>query len=229
MSTRLTKNCDVALCGSLVRAIDSVPRRFFRPLSASFLIGLPRRLLLHVGGHAAALDDEAGDDAVKDGAVEMAGVDVVEEVLRGDRRVLLEQFNGEVAERGFESDHGGRPGKCEKRAGIVNVRRLDVTPRPRSTGQAAFGAPVEPGEVAVVVALDEPGALQQATNGPALACRRARRSDQPPGMQVCGRGRRHDLQGFETGRPGIQRRVRFEPADVALDARVVVGDVRADC
>jgi hypothetical protein len=35
----LTKNCEVALLMSLVRAIDSVPRSFLRPLSASFLIG----------------------------------------------------------------------------------------------------------------------------------------------------------------------------------------------
>ena len=33
------KNWEVALCGSLVRAMASVPRVFFKPLSASFWTG----------------------------------------------------------------------------------------------------------------------------------------------------------------------------------------------
>ena len=37
--SRLMKNCAVALSTTLVRAIAIVPRSFFRPLSASFLIG----------------------------------------------------------------------------------------------------------------------------------------------------------------------------------------------
>ena len=32
------KNCDVALSGTLVRAMATVPRAFFRPLDDSFLI-----------------------------------------------------------------------------------------------------------------------------------------------------------------------------------------------
>ena len=80
MSFRLTKNCEVALLMSLVRAIDSVPRVFLTPLSASFLMGGWCLLLRHVLGEAAALDDEARDDAVKDGAVEEALVDVLQEV-----------------------------------------------------------------------------------------------------------------------------------------------------
>jgi len=39
LSFKLTKNCDVALLMSLVRAMESEPREFFRPLSASFLMG----------------------------------------------------------------------------------------------------------------------------------------------------------------------------------------------
>jgi len=35
----LTKNCEVALLMSLVRAIDRLPRVFFRPLCASLRIG----------------------------------------------------------------------------------------------------------------------------------------------------------------------------------------------
>ncbi len=39
MSARLTKNCEVALLMSLVRAIDRLPRLFFSPFFASLLIG----------------------------------------------------------------------------------------------------------------------------------------------------------------------------------------------
>ena len=35
------KNCAVAECGSFVRAIATVYSAFFRPLSASFSIGVP--------------------------------------------------------------------------------------------------------------------------------------------------------------------------------------------
>jgi hypothetical protein len=39
LSTRFTKNWDVALFTSLVRAMESEPRRFFTPLRASFSMG----------------------------------------------------------------------------------------------------------------------------------------------------------------------------------------------
>ncbi|OLB10184.1 MAG: hypothetical protein AUH10_12885 [Gammaproteobacteria bacterium 13_2_20CM_66_19] len=44
MSARFTKNCEVALLMSLVRAMESVPRRFFSPFCASLLIGARVRL-----------------------------------------------------------------------------------------------------------------------------------------------------------------------------------------
>ena len=75
------KNWAVALFGSPVRAMARVPRWFSTRLSASFWIGPPGGLLGHVGGEAAPLDHEAGDDAVEDRIVVVAGLDVVEEVL----------------------------------------------------------------------------------------------------------------------------------------------------
>ena len=103
MSFKLTKNCDVALLMSLVRAMESVPRVFFTPLSASFLMGGMVLLLRHVLGEAAALDDEAGNDAMKDGAVEEAFVDVLQEIGDRDRRLLLEELDGEIDPESFRS------------------------------------------------------------------------------------------------------------------------------
>ena len=62
-------------------------------------------LLRHVLGEAAALNHEAGNDAVKSGAVEKALVDVLQEVRDRDRRLLLEELDGEFAQVGFEVDH----------------------------------------------------------------------------------------------------------------------------
>ena len=53
---------------------------FFRPLLASFCDRRIGRLLLHAGLEAAALDHEAGDDAVEHGVVVVALVHVGEEV-----------------------------------------------------------------------------------------------------------------------------------------------------
>ena len=100
------KNCDVALLTSFVRAIESVPRLFFRPLVASFLIGAWSALVLHVRREAAALDHEAGDHAMEDGAFEEAFVGVLQKVLDGDRRLLVEQLHGERAFGSFEFQHG---------------------------------------------------------------------------------------------------------------------------
>jgi len=89
-----------------------------------------RGLLLHVGRQAAALDHEARDHPVEDRAVEMAGVHVVEEIAGGDRRFLVEQFDREAAERGFESDHGEGPWGDWLGGEIVNGRGRDVTSPP---------------------------------------------------------------------------------------------------
>src|ERR1700722_15112113 len=69
------------------------------------LDGRLRALLRHVFGEASALDDEAGHDAVKDGAVEEAIVDIAQEIGNGQRGILLEELDGEIAQRGFEADH----------------------------------------------------------------------------------------------------------------------------
>ena len=78
-------------------------------LQAVIGLVLDRRLgllLRHVFREPAALDDKARHDAVKNGAIEESVVDVAREI--GDRfgRFLLEQFDGEVAQGGFEADHG---------------------------------------------------------------------------------------------------------------------------
>ena len=87
---------------------------------------------------------------MEDGAVEMAGVDVVEEILHRDGRVLLEEVDRESAERSFESDHGCVTclRKVErKRVRIVNGRRLDVTFRgvPASDLQCSDPGRPDPG------------------------------------------------------------------------------------
>src|SRR5207237_2608894 len=63
-----------------------------------------RLLAGEVRRQSAALDDEARYDAVKDGAVEMAVIDVAQEILDRDRRLLREQFHQELAVCGFKSD-----------------------------------------------------------------------------------------------------------------------------
>ena len=83
---------DEELRGGAVRIVGARHRERAAPILDA-VVGFvldrrARRLLLHVLGHAAALHDEARDHAMEDGAVEMAGVDVVEEVLHRDGRVL---------------------------------------------------------------------------------------------------------------------------------------------
>lgn len=55
----------------------------------------------------AALDDEAGDEAMEDGAVVVAVETVLEEVARGEGGLLCEEFKGEVAGGGAEDGFGG--------------------------------------------------------------------------------------------------------------------------
>jgi hypothetical protein len=82
---------------SLVRAIASVGRLV--------LDGCLDLLLLHAGLEAAALDHEAGDDAMKNDAIEKTFVDVAEEICARNGRFLLEQFDLERAEIGFKNEH----------------------------------------------------------------------------------------------------------------------------
>src|SRR5258706_9899419 len=65
-----------------------------------------RGLLRKISRQAAALDHEAGHNAVKDGAVEKALLDVLAEIRDGQRRVLVEQFDGEAAVGRFKTYHG---------------------------------------------------------------------------------------------------------------------------
>ncbi len=64
------------------------------------------RLLRHVGGEAAALDHEAVDHAMEDGAVVMAALYVLFKVGGGFRGFVGEQFQYDGAEVGGQFDHG---------------------------------------------------------------------------------------------------------------------------
>jgi len=80
-----------------VRAIATVYLSFFRPLLASFVIGLAGGLLRHARREAAALHHEAVDHAVEDRAVVVAGLHVVEEILRALRGFLLVELQRDHA------------------------------------------------------------------------------------------------------------------------------------
>src|SRR5260221_235180 len=64
------------------------------------------RLLVHVRGHASALDHEGRYDAVEEGAVIVALAHVFEEVLGGDGRLVVVEADPDAAETGFEHHHG---------------------------------------------------------------------------------------------------------------------------
>src|SRR5215469_6825746 len=64
-----------------------------------------RLLAGEVGGEAAALDDEARHDAMKDRAVEVALIDVAQEILDREWRLLREQLDREGAVGSFKADH----------------------------------------------------------------------------------------------------------------------------
>ena len=69
--------------------------------------GLAGGLLVHLDGEAAALDHEAVDDAVEDGAVVVAAVDVREEVSGADGSGDIIEFDGDCAGGGVEGDLDG--------------------------------------------------------------------------------------------------------------------------
>ena len=93
-----------------MRAIATVPRWLVRPLRLSSGIDGPGRLLLHVGGHAAALDHEVLDDAMEDRAVVVAGLDVFEEVGDALRRLRRVELDDDVAGRRRQPDFLGERG-----------------------------------------------------------------------------------------------------------------------
>src|SRR5581483_6427538 len=87
-------------------------------------------LVVEVRGQAAALDDEAGHDAMKNRAVKEPVIDVLEKVLDRDRGFLGEQLDGEGAVGSFKFDHG------------FSSRRGGPLP-------LGFGHTLVPGEIAV--------------------------------------------------------------------------------
>ena len=64
-----------------------------------------RRLLLHPGRHAAALDHEAVDHAVEDRVVVVAVAHVLQEIGDGRGRVLGVELERDVAVVGVQDDH----------------------------------------------------------------------------------------------------------------------------
>ena len=109
-----------------------VPRLFDRPLADSFLIGGLGLLLLHARLEAAALDHEVRDDAVEDGAVVELVIDVGEEVLHRDRRLVRVQLDLDRAQRRFHDDdvvlgHVRSSGAGEKPDGTATRARRTVT------------------------------------------------------------------------------------------------------
>ena len=175
-----------------------VPRWFFRPLVASFLIGALFFFWRHVGEHAAALDHEARDHAMEDQPVEEAIIDIGEEILDGDRRLGGIQFEREGAQRGFETDHvmffqvfRGR--KClgdPVMAGQIAVARLrDRSPWRQAPAPQARGLR-EP------VFQQQQAAGFQMLRGPRRQCAADRRiRHRPPPARRVAHG------------PGLQRRI----------------------
>lgn len=57
-------------------------------------------------GGIAALDDEAGYEAMEDSAIVVAVETVLQEVAGGERGLFGEEFEGKVARGGFEDEFG---------------------------------------------------------------------------------------------------------------------------
>ena len=100
------KNWAVAECGSVRARHRDRADVVLEAVPASFAIGSARRLLLHVRVEAAALDHEAVDDAVENGAVVVIVLHVLEEVLDGLRRLIGIQLEDDHAAVGLELDRG---------------------------------------------------------------------------------------------------------------------------
>ena len=195
LSTRLTKNCEVALFGSLVRAIDSVPRRFLTPLSASLRIGARVDFCFMSAVMPPPWITKPGMTRWNTVSVEMAGIDVLEEVLRGHRRILLEQVDGERAERGIETDHGrrsmwsrARGGNSEhsarslsrRRGAVCAVSRRSRGASPARLRQHGFGAAFRAGQVTERRDRGQPGIRHQLREPRRPGGRRARRRASRP-------------------------------------------------
>ena len=102
------KNCDVAECGSPVRAIATVPGTLSSPAlllcSASFGTGARVGFCVKVRGESATLDHEPGDHAMELSAVVLLRLDVGQEVLDGLRRGIGVELDPDFAGAGVEVD-----------------------------------------------------------------------------------------------------------------------------
>ena len=104
-------------------------------------------LLLHAGAEAAGLHHEARDHAVEQGAVVVAAVDVLEEVLHADRRLGRIEFYLDLAEAGGDQDvrlggrRGGQQGTGEERVGPSAWRGGSPPPPPGGRRRSARNRP----------------------------------------------------------------------------------------
>jgi hypothetical protein len=115
-------------------------------LSASFTIG--GRVDLRVRRHPTALDHEVRDDAVEDGSVVEAVVDVAQEVLDRPGRLVRVELDADLSQGGLQHDHGlllgcGAPGEAARRR-EEHGGEDDAEGRlahPGTVANAAIGAP----------------------------------------------------------------------------------------
>ena len=92
---------------------DRGPGHRERPAQVLFAVrcfildGIASRLLVHVRGHATALDHETRDDPVKNRVIEKTILGVLAKIGAGKRRALFEQFDDDVAMIRGNGDHNG--------------------------------------------------------------------------------------------------------------------------
>src|SRR5208282_2930417 len=120
------------------------------PVASLVLDRRAGRLLAEIRRHAAALDHETVDDAMKQRVVEVARAHIVEEVGDGLGCVLGIELERDLAVVGVEHDHGSSP-----RYGVV-TSVADLI-RTRSTGTSfGNGPPAEVGAPAILLTTSMP-------------------------------------------------------------------------
>src|SRR4051794_7037812 len=98
------KNWEVALFGGVGARHRQRAALVGKAVARLIADGIARRLFFHAGNEAATLDHETGHDAVEDRAVVELRVDITEEVLHCDRRLVLKQLGLDLAQRRIDDD-----------------------------------------------------------------------------------------------------------------------------
>src|SRR5665213_3619645 len=145
--------------------------------------------LAHVRRHPAALDHEAGDDPVENEAIEKFLAHIALEILDRDRRFLVQKLDGEIAERGLESDHGKLPlarwrdlqvhWPSVTRSWPARSRCERTLPKPRATSSRATALPW----VAPCSSASHPPGIR--CSGAAWMMARRSASASAPGVNAC--------------------------------------------